>query len=75
MCWLQIQQWKDEVLEFLASLYLEEMSHEEASTNLRKIEEYQDDVEDSQLDTVTELANSLPAEKHFKKVTKTLKEK
>lgn len=72
---MQIQQWKDEVLEFLASLYLEDMSQEEASANLRKIEDFQDDIEESQLDTVTELANSLPAEKRFKKVAKNVKEK
>ena len=72
---MQIQQWNDEVLEFLASLYLEDMSEEEALANLRKIEDFEDDVEDGKLDTVTELANSLPTEKRFKKVVKTLKEK
>ena len=72
---IKVQQWKDEVLEYLASLYLEDMSEEEASTSLKKIEEFQEEAEATQMDTITELANSLPVEKHFKKVEGNVKEK
>ena len=55
------------MLEYLATLYLEEMSHDEASVNLSKIEDFSDDIEQSQLDTIAELATSLPAERQFYK--------
>ena len=71
----QVQQWNQDVLEFLATLYLEDMSEEDASTNLSKIEGFADGIEELQLTTVTELANSLPPEKHFKKTAQNLKEK
>lgn len=72
---MKVQKWKDEVLEFLASLYLEEMSQEEASASFSKIEDFDDDIQDSQLETIAKLANSLPTEKHFKKVAENVKEK
>ena len=63
------------MLEFLATLYLEDMSEEDASANLSKIEGFTDSIEVSQLTTITELANSLPPEKKFKKTAGNLKEK
>ena len=71
----KVQQWNQDVLEFLATLYLEDMSEEDASANLSKIEEFTDSFEESQLTTISELVNSLPPEKHFKKTARTLEEK
>ena len=71
----KVQQWNQDVLEFLATLYLEDMSEEDASVNLSKIEGFTDGVEVSQLTTIAELANSLPPEKHFKKTVGNLKKK
>ena len=51
------------------------MSEEDASANLSKIEGFTDSIEEFQLTTVAELANSLPPEKHFKKTARNLKEK
>ena len=66
-CWMKVQQWNQEVLEFLATLHLDEMSEEKASMNLSKIEEFRDDIQVSQLEAIAELAESLPAEKGVKK--------
>ena len=64
------------MLEFLATLYLEDMSEEDTSATLSKIDDFTDSVESSQLTTISELANSLPAEKQlFKKTSATVKEK
>ena len=63
------------MLEFLATLYLEEMSEEEASANLSRIEDFHDDVQESQLKTIDQLANSLPADRNFKKHAGTAEEK
>ena len=71
----KVQQWNQDVLEFLATLYLEDMSEEDASANLSKIEGFTDSFEVSQLTTIAEIANSLPPEKHFKKTAGNLKEK
>ena len=51
------------------------MSEEDASENLSKIEGFTDSIEEFQLTTVAELANSLPPEKHFKKTARNLEEK
>ena len=76
MYFAQVQQWNQDVLEFLATLYLEDMSEEDASANLSKIEGFTSDgIEESQLATIAELASSLPSEKHFKKTAGNLKEK
>ena len=71
----KVQQWNQDVLEFLATLYLEDVSEEDFSANLSKIEEFSDSIEVSQLTTITELANLLPVEKKFKKTAGTVKEK
>ena len=63
------------MLEFLATLYLEEMSEEEASANLSKIEDFHTDVQETQLKTINELANSLPEERNFKKQAGNAEEK
>ena len=63
------------MLKFLATLYLEDMSKEDATATLSKIDEFTDSIEESQLTTITELANSLPPGKHFKKTATTLDEK
>ena len=62
-------------MEFLATLPLEDMSQKEASTNLSRIDDLHDRIHISQLDTVTELASSLPGEKQFKKMAGKAKEK
>lgn len=51
------------------------MSAEEVSTNISKIEEFHQDIQVSQLDTIGELAESLPAEKGFKKTADSMEEK
>ena len=63
------------MLEFLATLYLEDMSEEDATANLSKIEGFADSVEESQLTTLAELASSLTPEKKFKRTAGSLKEK
>lgn len=73
--WTQVQQWNQDVLEFLASLPLEEMSQAEATTNLSRIDDLHDLIHVSQLTTMTELANSLPGEKQFKKMAAKAQEK
>ena len=74
---MKVQQWNQEVLEFFAPLYLEEMSPEKASMNLSKIEEFRDDIQVSQIEAIAELAESLPAaaEKGFRKAAGCAEEK
>ena len=72
---IQVQQWNQDVLEFLASLPLEDMTAGEATTHLSRIDDLHDLVHISQLNTMTELANSLPGEKKFKKMAEKAKEK
>ena len=71
----KVQQWNQEVLEFLAALHLEEMSEEMASMNLSNIENFHDDVQASQLEAIAELAESLPAEKGVKKAAEAAEKK
>ena len=72
---LQVQQWNQDVLEYLASLPLEDMTSMEATTHLSRIDDLHDVIHVSQLTTVTELANSLPGEKKFKKMAEKAKDK
>ena len=73
--YIQVQQWNQDVLEFLASLPLEDMTAGEATTHLSRIDDLHDLVHISQLTTMTELASSLPGEKKFKKMAEKAKEK
>ena len=72
---IQVQQWNQDVLEFLASLPLEDMTPSEATSHLSRIDDLQDVIHITQLITTTELANSLPGEKKFKKMAEKAKEK
>jgi hypothetical protein len=72
---LQIQQWNQDVCEFLASLPLEDMMVSEATTHLSRIDDLHDLIHISQLTTMTELANSLPGERKFKRMAEKAKEK
>ena len=63
------------MLEFLASLPLDDMSASDATTNLSRIDDLHDLIHASQLATMTELADSLPGEKQFKKMASKAKEK
>ena len=63
------------MLEFVASLPLEDMTSGEATMNLSKIDDLQEVIHVSQLTTMTELADSLPGERQFKKMASKAKEK
>lgn len=63
------------MLEFLASLPLDDMTPGEATTNLSRIDDLQEFIHVSQLTTMTELAESLPGEKQFRKMAGKAKEK
>ena len=64
---MKVQQWNQDVLEFLAQQPYEEPTQKVAIQLLADIDGFLGRIQPSQIATMTELSNALPKEKQFKK--------